>query len=302
MKLREKLEYGLVAGLLGLCRILPEGWVYGLFRGLGLAGYRMLASRRRLAIRNTEIAFPDKSLAERKTLVRRNFVHMTESMALNTLIMSGRITDQRLLDMVETDGWERVEQLSQTSNEGLLFFSAHLGNWELMPQYLGLRSRKPLNIISRQTNNALLEKRVVKPMREHYGVNVFYKKNAIMKLVKALNRGENTGFLIDQRLNPPEGIPLRFFNREAGTATTPALLQIRFGIRTIPIFMIKTGVHHYRFILGEPVSWTDDGRPMEDQVRDLTCVHQKIIEDMIIQHPDQWFWVHNRWGLRKDER
>lgn len=302
MKLSEKIEYGVVAGLLGLCRILPQGWVYALFRSLGIAGYHVVASRRKLAVRNMEIAFPDKSLTERKRLARQNFINLAESMALNTLIMSGRITDQQLLDMVETEGWEEFKQLSNTSGKGLLVFSAHLGNWELMPQYLALRSEKPLNVIARKTNNALMEERIVKPLREHFGVNVFYKKNAIMKMVKALNRGENTGVLIDQRLNPPEGIPIRFFGREAGTTATTALLQIRFNIQAIPIFMIKTGVHSYRFVLGNPVPWTDNGQPMEDQVRELTHIHHKIIENVIIQYPDQWFWVHNRWGLKKDER
>jgi len=302
MKLSEKIEYGIVAGLLGLCRILPEGWVYALFRGLGIAGFHVVASRRKLAIRNLEIAFPDKSLPERKHLARKNFIQMAEAMALNTLIMSGRITDQQLLDMVETEGWENFEQLSRNTSKGLLLFSAHLGNWELMPQYLALRSGKPLNVIARKTNNALLEERVVKPLREHFGVNVFYKKNAIMKMVKALNKGENTGVLIDQRLNPPEGIPVSFFGREAGATQTTALLQIRFNIQAIPICMVKTGIHSYRFILGDPVPWTDDGRPVEDQVRDLTYIHHKIIENMIVQHPDQWFWVHNRWGLKKDDR
>ena len=238
MKLREKTEYGLVAGLLGLCRILPEGWVYALFRGIGIAAYPLLASRRKLAVRNLEIAFPEKSLPERKRLARKNFINLAEAMALNTLIMSGRITDEQLLGMVETEGWERFEQLSRASSKGLLVFSAHLGNWELMPQYLALRSGKPLNVIARKTNNALMEERVVTPLREHFGVNVFYKKNAIMKMVKAINRGENTGVLIDQRLNPPEGILIPFFGREAGTTTTTALLQIRFNIQTIPIFMM----------------------------------------------------------------
>ena len=302
MKLSEKIDYGVVAGLLGLCRILPKEWVYALFKGVGLAGYHVVGRRRKLAIRNMEIAFPEKSTAERKRLVRQNFINLAETMALNTLIMSGRITDQQLLDMVETDGWERFEQLSRASDKGLLVFSAHLGNWELMPQYLALRSGKPLNVIARQTNNALMEERVVKPLREHFGVNVFYKKNAIMKMVKALNRGENAGLLIDQRLSLQKGVPIRFFGKETGATATPALLQIRFGITTVPIFMVRTGRRTYRFILKEPIQWTDNGKPMEEQVLELTHIHQKAIEDMIVCYPDQWFWVHDRWGLEKKRR
>lgn len=299
MKLSEKIEFGVVVGLLGLCRRLPDGWVYALFRGLGVAGYHVVAQRRKLAMRNMEIAFPDKSPAERKRLVRKNFVNLAESMALNTLIMSGRITDQQLLDMVEVDGWERLEQLSRASGKGLLFFSAHLGNWELMPQYLALRSGKPLHVIARENNNAMLEERIVRPLREHFGVNVFYKKNAIMKLVKVLNKGENAGLLVDQRLGLKKGISIPFFGRNAATAPTPALLQIRFNIQAVPIFMIRKDTRSYQFVVGNPVPWTDNGQTMEEQVRELTQIHHKIIENMIIQHPDQWFWMHDRWRMKQ---
>jgi KDO2-lipid IV(A) lauroyltransferase len=242
------------------------------------------------------------SLAERRKLVRQNFINLAESMAVNALITSGRISDQRLLEMVDASDWENIDALMANSDKGLLIFSGHLGNWELLPQYLALKTGKPLNIITRKTNNSLLEKNIVKPLREHFGVNVFYKKKGLMKVLKAINKGENAGLMIDQRLNPPEGIPVEFFGRETGTTPTIALLHIRFNVTTIPIFMIQTTKGKYRFIHGDPVLWKDDGRPQDEQVRDLTQVHQKIIEDMVIQYPDQWFWMHNRWGLKKGDR
>ena len=63
--------------------------------------------------------------------------------------------------------------------------------------------------------------------------------------------------------------------------------------------MVKSGRRKYRFIIKDPIEWTDNGKPMEEQVLELTRIHQKTIEDMIARHPDQWFWVHNRWGLEK---
>ena len=41
---------------------------------------------------------------------------------------------------------------------------------------------------------------------------------------------------------------------------------------------------------------------MEEQVLELTRIHQKIVEEIILEYPDQWFWMHNRWGLKKEER
>ena len=222
---------------------------------------------------------------------------------MNTLITTGKITDKRLLDMVDVKDWNQLSQRIAASEKGLLFFTGHLGNWELMSQYLGMRIKadhgKPLHVIARKTNNQLLEERIVRPLRERFGVHVLYKKNALMRSVKALNRGESVGTLIDQRLSLSEGISVGFFGKEAGTSGMPALLQIRFGITALPIFMVKYAPRKYRFLIGDPVPWNDNGTPMEEQVLELTRIHQKILEDMIREYPDQWFWMHNRWGLPK---
>ncbi len=299
MKISDHIEYSAVAGLLGLCRILPESWVFGCFKGLGLMFHTFLIQRRKLALRNMEIAFPDKPLAERSSLVRQHFINLSESMALNALIMSGRITNERLLDMVDCDDWERFEQVSKADGIDLLVFSAHLGNWELMPQYIALRLRRQISVIARKGSNALLEERIVRPLRERFSVGVLYKQNAMMRMIRALRNGDIVGILIDQKLNLAEGISVPFFGKEAGTTATPAILQIRFGVTTLPMFMVKAGKHRYRLIIGDPVQWQDNGKPQEQQVAELTCLHQRLVEDKIREYPDQWFWVHDRWRLGK---
>ncbi len=302
MNIRNHIEYTATILLLGFCKILPERMVYGLFGCIASFLYTLLRSRRRLTLKNMEIAFPEKTDEERRRLAKQSFMNLSESMAFNTLVMAGRLSNERILDCVEAEGWDQVVRIAENSKKGLLVFSAHLGNWELMPQYAALRTGKLLHVIARKTNNQLLEDRIVRPLRERFGVNVFYKKNALMRIMKAVNKGESAGLLVDQRLNLREGIPIEFFGREAGTTGAPALLQIRFGVTTLPMFMVKTGYQKYRFIIGDPVQWTDNGKPMEEQVRELTCIHQKIVEDAIREYPDQWFWMHNRWGIPKAER
>jgi KDO2-lipid IV(A) lauroyltransferase len=66
--------------------------------------------------------------------------------------------------------------------------------------------------------------------------------------------------------------------------------------------MIKIGHRKYRSIVGEPVEWTDNGKPMQEQVIELSRIHQGLVEEMIRKYPDQWFWMHNRWALPKEKR
>ncbi len=298
MALREKLEYAATIATLNFSRILPEEAVYALFKGFALLFYIASGRRRNLALRNTEIAFPEMPIKERRVLVKKSYVNLSESMALNTLIMTNRVSNERLMDMVETDDWERFDRTTDNS-KGLLAITGHLGNWELMPQYAALRLGRQVHVIARKGNNLLLEERIVRPLRERFGVTVFYKKNALMRIMKAIKKGDVCGLLIDQKLNPPEGIYVDLFGKPAPTTGSPALLQIRFGVTVQPAFMVKDGHRKYRLLIGEPVHWTDNGKPMEEQVHELTRIHQQIIEKMVRQYPDQWFWAHNRWGLPK---
>ena len=301
MALREKTEYAATVAVLTLTRILPEAAVYALFKGFALLFYAASARRRNLSLRNMEIAFPEKPEKERRSLVKKSYINLSESMAFNTLVLSGRIGNERMLDCIETEGWEAMEQKLSKSEKGFLFFSGHLGNWELSVQHAALRLRN-VHVVSRKTNNQLLEERVVRPLRERFGVTIFYKKNALMRIVKAIKRGGAVGLMIDQKLNPPEGIPIDFFGKPAPTTPTPALLQIRFQTSVFPIFMIKIGHRKYRSIVGEPVEWTDNGKPMQEQVIELSRIHQGLVEEMIRKYPDQWFWMHNRWALPKEKR
>jgi KDO2-lipid IV(A) lauroyltransferase len=299
MKLKEKIEYRATATVLQISKILPECAVYALFKALALLLYTISARRRNLSLTNMGIAFPEKPENERKALVKKSYLNLSEGMALNTLIMTGRISDKQLLNMVETDDWGKFEKNIEASPKGFLAISGHMGNWELSSQYISLRLPRPLHVIARPTTNQLLEDRIVRPLREHFGVTVFYKKNALMRIMKAINKGGICGLLIDQKLNPGAGgLRVDFFGKSAPTTGSAALLQIRFGITVNPAFMVKTGFQKYKMIIGESIQWADNGKPMEEQVMELTRIHQKIMEDIIRKYPDQWFWMHNRWNLK----
>ena len=302
MQLRHRIEYAATAFMLGICRRLPANAVYRLFRGFGKLMYHVLASRTKLVLRNMEIAFPGKTLEERKVLAKNCYANLSDSMAFNTLMMCGRFTNEELLESVEIEGWENYEKAMALTKKGLLIFTAHIGNWELLPQYAALRLDEKIYAVARKTTNPLLEEKIVLPLRERFGVDVFYKKNALMRIMKALNKGGHAGILIDQKLQPPEGIYVDFFGKKAPTTGSSGLLQVRFGVIALPAFMVKIGSGKHRLILREPIQWEDNGKSMEDQVFELTRIHQQIVEEIIQEYPDQWFWMHNRWGLKKSER
>jgi KDO2-lipid IV(A) lauroyltransferase len=298
MKLKEQIEYRATATVLQISKILPECAVYAVFKAFALLLHSMSARRRNLSLTNMKIAFPEKPENERKALVKKCYLNLSEGMALNILITTGRISDKQLLNMVETEDWGKFEKNIEASPNGFLAISGHMGNWELSSQYISLRLPRPLHVIARPTTNQLLEDRIVRPLREHFGVTVFYKKNALMRIMKAIKKGGVCGLLIDQKLKPPTGVMVDFFGKPAPTTASAALLQIRFGVTVNPAFMIRIAPRKYKLIIGDAVEWTDNGKSDEEQILELTRIHQGILEDIIREYPDQWFWMHNRWNLK----
>lgn len=303
MAARHHLEYAMVAALLGISRIMPERMVYSLFKGMALLAYAILPERRKTTLANIGIVFPDMSKKEKRNLAKKSYLNIADSLALNNLILTGRISNERLLSFVEPGGWKVFEKRKAEHGAGLLVITGHLGNWELLPQYAGLCLKEQLHVIARKTDNQILERKIIFPLRQRFGMKIYYKQNALMHIVKATKKGDICALLLDQKLKPRGGgFMMDFFGRPAPTGGSPALLQIRFGIPVQPVFLVKTAPHQHRMIVPDPIPWEDNGKPMEEQVQELTRLHQGLLEEMIRKYPEQWFWMHNRWGLKKEER
>ena len=96
----------------------------------------------------------------------------------------------------------------------MLLITGHIGNWELIPQFLSLTvDNNKIHVIAREGSNRLIENKIIKPLRNKFGINVFYKKNALLNMVKALKKGHITGILIDQNLNDSMHIKAPFLIR-----------------------------------------------------------------------------------------
>lgn len=294
--LREKTEYAALKGLISLLNVLPEALIDGLLRMFAALFFLLGFQRRRLTLKNLALAFPEKSRSERLGIAWRSYQNMALFMGDSFRMLSGKLTREQILSMVDAEEIEKYRAVRDGSNRGVLHLTGHLGNWELLASYAALRGY-PANIIARQGDNRLIDEKIVGPSRTLYGNKIYYKKNALLFIGKALRHGEAVAFQIDQKISRKYGVPVRFFGKEAIAISSSAALQIRFNPLVIPVFVMKTGHKQYKLRVGDPVEWIDDGTPHEEQIQKLTQRHQNIIEDMIRQYPDQWFWMHNRWRL-----
>jgi len=293
---REKTEYALLCGLIGLLKILPKRLVEAFFRLFGALFFLLSFRRRSLTLKNLEIAFPEKGRDERLKIAWRAFLNMAEFTGDSFLLMANKLSRHEILAMVDDSQLEKYIALRNATDRGALHITGHLGNWELMAQYGALQGLES-HVVARKGTNRLIDDRIVTPLRTRHGNKVFYKENAMINTVKALKRNEAVSFLIDQKINQKEGVAVQFFGCEVLAVASCAVMQIRFNPLVVPVFMMKTARRRYKLIVGDAIAWSDDGSPQEEQIRKLTQRYQTVIEEMIQDWPDQWFWMHNRFGL-----
>jgi KDO2-lipid IV(A) lauroyltransferase len=112
-------------------------------------------------------------------------------------------------------------------------------------------------------------------------------------MLEVLRAGGRVGILIDQRVQPREGIAVPFFGHPALTTPVLARVSLRTGAPVVPVALYPVRGGRYRFAARPPVFPEGEG---EEAVAALTRRYLAVAEEQIREHPEMWLWMHRRWG------
>ena len=193
------------------------------------------------------------------------------------------------------DRWIRYEGLehfveAKRRGKGVLFATAHFGNWELSAFAHGLMT-EPMHVVVRPLDNPYID-RLVESRRQLSGNKIIQKKEAARAILRALSRNEAVGVLIDQNVGLDEGVFIPFFGIQACVGTAFARLASRTGAAVIPGYAIWSDAEGKYILRFEPIVEMT-GNDAEDTAR----IHTRL-EAAIRRNPDQWLWIHRRWKTR----
>jgi Kdo2-lipid IVA lauroyltransferase/acyltransferase len=292
--IRHRLEYLGVRLLIGVVRILPPAVVDACGSALGLAFHALDRPHRRVAQRNVAAAFPTRSAAEQRAIVRGTFKHFGR--LLFELLKFSTLTNEQMLARVEFEGEERV-RAAYAQGKGVLFVTGHFGYWELQALVHGLKLQ-PMFVMARALDNPHLH-RLLERMRTRTGNGVIYRQGTVRRAMRVLQDGGGVGILIDQHIQSRDAIHVDFFNRPAATTPIVAALALRTGARIVPLFALPLGQSRYRMIYEHPIELPPEGT--EDPIHEVTQRCTDVLEMYVRRHPDQWLWMHRRWRNSPDE-
>jgi KDO2-lipid IV(A) lauroyltransferase len=260
-------------------------------RRLGLAYRRVDGRRRELARANIASAFPDMSSGEVDALSRAVFAHFG-GLATELLHAAGRPVPETVARVEFPDVGLALEALR--SGRGVLFLTAHLGNWEYSALGMAAAGVKAA-VVARPLDNPHLDAWLT-AFRTNNGNTIIEKHDAARGMLKTLRSGGVLGVLADQHVGPPDGVPAPFFGRRASTTSALARIVDRTEALVLPAAAIRIAPSRYRLVV-ESVLDVRSLPAAEREAAPLTARFNAILEEMIRRVPEQWLWLHNRWRL-----
>jgi len=294
----KRFRYSLEAAALGTVAravpLLPARAIPAVAAPLALLAYCILPRDRKVAMANLEVAFGDTiSRSQKRRIARRAFRNFAEA-ALG-LFWAPRITPQLIDRFVEIQGLEHV-LAARAAGRGVVICSSHYGNWELGALILGFKG-VPLTMVTEPTRNPRIEQ-IITRLRTLSGNRAVHPRFALVKLFKAISRGEAIGMLIDVNGRRGRGgVWLDFFGLPVFNSHAIAQMALRANAAVFFGWGEPLPRGRWRAVISPEIRQ----EPTGDRDADVKALSQKCLEHserLVRQHPELWLWTYKRWKRR----
>lgn len=291
MKRIERLCERAIEDILHLMGMVPDPLADLKSRLWGLMWYALDRKHRNIVLENLATAFSETMSSKQRHLLARKVMARLMRMFFD-MGRYHRLNRKDLEVRFRVEGIENIRSALSLGKGGLAL-TAHFGTWELLPVAAALADL-PVSIVYRPLDFAPLD-RVIAGLRTQFGAELISSSRGAMRpILRALSRGRIVAMLMDQNVDWYEGVWVDFFGKPACTNKGMAVIARKTGAPVVPVFPLPDGNHGWK-VCFQPRLLLSMSRDKTKDIETNTALFTRVIEDMIRSHPDQWFWVHQRW-------
>ncbi|ULX57899.1 lipid A biosynthesis acyltransferase [Ectothiorhodosinus mongolicus] len=266
-----------------LTRVLPWRSQISIGRAIGATIYYLAPHRRRIALTNLQLCFPEKTDTEHTQLAKKHFKAMGPAIFETMLSWWG--ADKQLLSLAHFQGLDHLID-AKNRGKGVLLVSAHFAPLEITGRLLAMQV--PFAFMYRRERSALLEHFFATYRVKHYRKAI--RSDDIREAIKLLKGGEIVWYTPDQAYQGPRHLNVPFFNVPAATNSATARIAKATGAAVIPFFGYRLSDQEgYRLEILPALQGFPGGNLEADTAR-----INRIIEEAVRKHPEQYFWTHRR--------
>jgi KDO2-lipid IV(A) lauroyltransferase len=195
-------------------------------------------------------------------------------------------------EVVSLDGEEHlIDALNR--GRGVIFLSAHIGNWEYGAALLAHRGFQ-VNVIGAEQRDRRITEAIAQ-LRRSAGVKPIGKGWDLKGALSCLRAAEILAVLLDQDARE-SGVVSPFLGIPASTPTGPIKLAKKFGCPVVPAHVVRNGDGVRLSLTIEPALKGREGADFGADVQYAVDKCNEVISSWIRKNPDQWLWMYPRWA------
>jgi KDO2-lipid IV(A) lauroyltransferase len=284
--------YYIIYPLLYLLSLLPFFVLYGISNVIAAFLYHVLKYRRDVVMSNLQIAFPEKTEAERIKIAKQFYRYFTDTFIETLKFIS--ISKKEFLKRT-TGNFEMIHEL-EAKGYNINLLAGHQFNWEFVNHLYALNLNIPFVGIYMPVENKALNK-IIFDTRKRYGTVLISATEFKTRMHQVFSGRFAMGLAADQNPpNPSWGYWVMFFNRPTPFLTGPEKGAIRHNLASVYVEFkkVKRGYYHFEAsLLAEPATHTGTG--------ELTLLYKNKVEETVRQDPANYLWTHRRFKYEYKE-
>ena len=282
-------EFGgrLVLSLSWLLHWLPLPVLAWLARGLGSMLYLVGRSRRRVALKNLSLCFPELSVQQQRRIARDHFRSFSQVVLEQGLLWWA--SDRRFQRLIRVQGmehWRAVE------SRPIIWLAPHFAGLD----WAGVRlsAERPVASVYSRQNSELLNRMLLKGRNRFNQSVLFSRQDGLRGVVKALRQGTSFYYLPDLDFGRRDALFVPFFGVLAATVTGLSRIAKLTNAVVLPVIARQLpGGRGYDVTIYP--AWADF--PTDDVAADTRRMNA-FIEARIEEMPEQYLWTHKRFKTR----
>lgn len=256
--------------------------------------YYVIGYRKKVVLQNLRNSFPEKSERELKTIMRRFYLHFTDTIfeTLKVLTVSKAAFKKHCwFTPKATEIFHHYEK----EQRSFICVLGHCGNWE----WTSIGHQIYFNVLLTGIYHPLSNKQVDKlifDLRTRFGGNMVPMKNTFREILEQRKKGQvsNLGLIADQTPPPESAYWMTFLNQDTPVFNGTAKIARKFNYPVVFITMRKLGRSKYEIdadvLADQPVDIPEDT---------ITEMHTQALEKRIREQPHTWLWTHRRWKHKR---
>jgi len=288
----DDLKGRLVVGFLRLFALLPWRAVQAVGSAIGWLMWKLPNGSRQVVRVNLGKCFPEMAPDAREALVGQTLKDIGKTLTESACAWIWPA--QKSLGLIrQVEGMEVLQQALQ-SGKGVVLISSHLGNWEMLLQYVCSLCQP--SILYRPPKLKAVDELLVRQRTQLGNELAPSTREGIVSLVKRVRSGGIAGIAADPEPSRTSGVFVPFFG--VPTLTSKFVPSLVHGHKAVAVFM-----HALRLDDGSGYRVIIEAAPEAlygDDVELAVAALNQGIEKQVRQAPSQYMWSMKRFKKRPD--